>query len=380
MTPVSLGLTLLGLVALFWPLATLLFKRHVLNAQWLMMLALSLVALSFFLLGSMFNTFLTGEFLLLMLFFDVILISPAIIHMALTVLTQPNASTSKVRLLLLISLATIALMIVISIIGGADMYRLWTIRGAEGLAWNFIPGNWHYNIIVITNSYIFWTVFFFEAFFIFVTSIRQFIRFKRINAEYYTDDRFRNINLKGIYIASNVGLFIMTISQFVNLFSHENRHLFYFGYCLPLAVCLFYLGHSVYKINSSAESLQGRPRSRKDSALLVRQLEEYVEKGRAFLNPDISVFMLAEHFHTSEDDIIDAIHRYQGISFGEYIDGLRVQHAVSIILAEHPDTEDPDVLIHLAHQSGYLTADAFRNAFSRIMQTPVSDFSQAKFV
>lgn len=372
MTPISIGLTLLGLVSLFWPLATLLFKRHVLNAQWLMMLSMSMLAFTFFLLGTFFNTFLMGEYLLMILFFDVILVTPPIIHLALVVLTQPKSSSLSIRYFFLPALICIALMILSVIIGGTDMFRLWAARGLEGQSWMFFPGSWRYNLIVATHSYLFWGVFAFESLYILVTSIRQFGQFKRINSEYYTSDRFQNLNLKGIYIATNVGLVILSLGQFTNIFAPQNLLWFYLAYCLPLALIIFYIGRSVYRINIGAERLPVRSRSRKDPAFIVRQMEEYVEKEQAFLNPDLSVFMLAEHLHTSEDDIIDAIHRYHGVPFGDYIDALRIQHAASIIVAEHADVDDPDTLARMAHRSGFLTAEALQDAWNRNFHIPMN--------
>ena len=106
-------------------------------------------------------------------------------------------------------------------------------------------------------------------------------------------------------------------------------------------------------------------------ASLARQIEEYVEKHRAFLNPDLSVFLLAEHFHTSEDDIIDAIHFAQGIPFGDYIDALRVQYALSLLVANPQEKGNADALIQVAHQSGYLTFDALEKAWQRVMHSPI---------
>lgn len=375
MTPVSIGLNILGLVTLFWPLATLLFKRRVLNAQWLMMLAMSMLAFTFFLLGALFSTFLMGEYILMILFFVIILVTPPVIHIALTVLTQPQARPLSIRAFFLPSIICIALMILSVIIGGADMYLLWAARGLEGLTWMFFPNSWRYNLIVFVNFYLFWGVFIFEALFILITSIRQFVHFKRINAEYYTSDRFQNLNLKGIYIAANMGILILSTGQFTRVFEPRYIFWFYFTYCLPLAILLFYIGRSVYMINNGAEQLPTRSRSRKDSSYLIRQLEEYVEKEQAFLNPDLSVFMLAEHLHTSEDDVIDTIYRYHGIPFGDYIDALRVQHAVSIIVAEHADVDDPDTLVRLAHRSGFLTVEALQDAWNRNFHIPINQSS-----
>ena len=322
MTPISLGLTLIGLVALIWPIATLLFKRNVLNAQWLMMLSLIMMAFSFILLGCLFNNFLKGEYLIQMLFFDVIIITPPIIHIALAVLTQPHTFSISVRVFFLPAILCIALMILSVAIGGHDMYLLWASRGLEGMSGVFFPNSWRYNLIVAVHFYLFWSLFLFEFLYVFIVGIRQYLRFKRINNEYYTSERFRNLNLKGIFLAANIGMFIMFLSLVTKPFTPDRTLLFFFTYCLPLAVVAFYIGRSIYIINNSAERMPLRARSRRDPAALARQIDEYVEKQQSFLNPDLSVFLLAEHFRTSEDDIIDAIHYSQGIPFGDYIDAL----------------------------------------------------------
>lgn len=378
MTPVSFGLILLGLITFIWPLATLLCKRDVLNAQWLIMLAMTLLGISFILLGCMFNTFLQGEYILLMLFLDVTLVSPPVIHIALTVLTHRETPGLSVRALFLPSILCILAMIASSMIGGADMYRLWTLRGAQGLPWQFIPGNWHYNLIVVANTYLYWAVFSFEFLFILVNGTRQFIHFKRINDEYYTADRFRGLNLKRIYLMANAGIIVLVISQFTQPFLPGRHYIFYLTYFAPLSVLLFDIGRSVYMINNSAERFHGvRPRDRHDLAGLAHQIEDYVEQQRAFLNPHLSVFLLAEQLHTSEDDIIDAIHFSQGVPFGEYIDALRIQYAASAISGGSLDMSNPDTLLHLAYQSGYLTTDDFEQAWLRILHVP---FSRSKLV
>ena len=361
----------MGLVAFFWPMATLLCKRNVLNAQWLMMLAMSMTAITFILLGCLFNTFLAGEYLLLILFLDVIIITPPIIYIAITVLTQQKSSKLTIRLLFLPSLLTIGLMILSVVIGGPDMYRLWAARGLEGLSGVFFPNSWRYNLIVFANFYVYWTVFTVEALFIFIGGIRKYYHFKRFNSEYYTSDRFHNLNLKKLFVAANLGLFFLALSQFTNCFQPGKEFLFYFTYCLPMAILLFYVGRSVYMINNGAERLPSLARSRRDPVAIARLLEEYIEKDKPYINPNLSVFLLAEQLHTSEDDIIDAIHYSQGQTFGEYVDSLRIQYAVTIILAEHSDLKDPEVLVRIAHRSGYFTVEAFEKAWDTVTHAPI---------
>lgn len=375
MTPVSLGITVVGLVTLFWPLATLLVKRNVLNAQWLMMLALSMLGFTFILLGCQFNTFLQGEYLIQILFLDLILVTPPIIHIALTVLTQPQGARLSVRVFFIPSLLCIALMILSVLIGGHDMYLLWASRGLQGLSGAFYPNSWRYNVIVAVNFYLFWAVFIFECLFIFVVSIRQFLRFKRFNFEYYTSERFHNLNLKRLYLAANIGLIFMVLSQFTKVFEDGKLVLFIFSYCLPLSAISFYIGRSIYMINNVAESMTRHSFSRRDPGTLAPPLVEYIEKEQAFLNPDLSVFLLAEHFRTSEDDIIDAIHLSQGLPFADYIDGLRIQHALTLMMANPPKKDSPDNLIQVAHQSGYLSLDAFQKAWQNVMHAPLEKSS-----
>lgn len=371
MTPVSTGLTILGLIGISWPLATLLFKRHVLNAQWVSMLALSLISFSFILLGCRFNRFLMSDHLLYIIFLDVILINPPIIYLALSVLTQKQSSRLSLRILFLPSLITIALTIASVIIGGPDIYLQWLDRGMMGLSGSFYPNSWRYNLIVFANFYLFWAVFSFEAIFIFFACIRKYLQFQRSNSEYFTTDRFQNLNLKGLFIATNLCLGLTTFGPLINVFDPDNMFLFYLVYCLPLAVCLFYIGRSIYNINSGAEKLPSdniRAVTHNDYSLLGHQIEEYVEKERAYLNPDISVFIIAEHLHTSEDDVIDTIHQQQGTSFGNYIDGLRIELATKELI-DNPSLQidDPEVIEQLAHKCGYLNGTDFQRAFTSVM-------------
>ena len=111
---------------------------------------------------------------------------------------------------------------------------------------------------------------------------------------------------------------------------------------------------------------------------LGRDLTDYVTDSKAFLNPDLSVYLLADHFRVSEDEIIDAVHRTHGITFSEYIDTLRIEHAISLMneQGDHYHTDDPDDMTRLAHQCGYLERSRFESSFQKIMQTSLKDYRQ----
>ena len=378
MTTISISLTFLGLVALFWPLATLLFKRQVLDAQWLMMLAMSMLGMSFILLGCLFNTFLKDDYLLLMLYLIDLILTPPVIHIARRVLTHERQSLSS-RAIFIPSLLYVVVMIFSVVVAGVDVYQLWASRGLEGLTGVFYPNSWRYNLIVAVHFYLFWTLFTVEVLFIFINSIRQFVHLKRVNSEYYTSDRFHNINLKGIFWAVNIGTIILFASFFTNPFAEDHTVAFHMIFIVPLSVIILYIGRNIFMINNGAERLHSNISKRKNPALQGRLLEDFVEKEKAFLNPDISVFLLAEHLHTSEDDIIDLIHRRQGTSFGGYIDNLRIEYATHLIVnGRQLSLNDADDMNRFAHECGYLSVVDLQRSFQSVMQTSLANWYEAR--
>jgi AraC-like DNA-binding protein len=87
------------------------------------------------------------------------------------------------------------------------------------------------------------------------------------------------------------------------------------------------------------------------------------------------VFLLADHFAVSQDEIVDAIHQLHGASFGDYIDSLRVAHAVRLIsLHDNSLVDDHDSMLQLAHQCGYLDIDALKRAFRNNMDMDIADW------
>ena len=95
MTPISLIYFLLGLSSLYWPFVTLLFKRRVFGAQWLIMAALLAMSLSVIIYSTFFNTFLKGEFLLVIIFMVLSMFTPPLILAAVTTLTETGEKRPK---------------------------------------------------------------------------------------------------------------------------------------------------------------------------------------------------------------------------------------------------------------------------------------------
>lgn len=386
MTPIALIYFLLGLSALYWPFVTLFFKRRVLGAQWLIMSALMAMGLSVILYSTFFNSFLKGEYLLVVMFMVLSMFTPPLILAAVTNLTDTGEKRplmARPNVLVIPAVVVVILMSASIIIGGSDMYRLWIQRGAEGIAHHFYAGSWRYNLIVVVHYYLYWLLIVAETTFVGTYSVIRINRFSRLLDEYYSVNRIHRADLLGTYLFVALNCFFVVFSYIMYPFNSPRPVVgTAFGAALQ-AVVMFFIGYYAFRTPIGVEMLNEKKqrlmeRSRRDLTFLGRNLTEYVTDNKAFLNPDLSVFLLADHFRVSEDEIIDAVHRMHGTSFAEYIDSLRIEHAITLLNEKESNyrLDDPDDLSRLAHQCGYLDRATFERSFLKITQTTVKNYFQ----
>ena len=384
MTPIALIYFLLGLSALYWPFVTLFFKRRVLGAQWLIMSALMSMGLSVIIYSTFFNSFLKGEYILVIMFMVLSMFTPSLIQAAVTELTDAGENRpllSRLNVLVIPAVVVVVLMSASVIIGGADMYRLWIQRGSEGIAHHFFAHSWRYNLIVVVHFYLYWFLIVAETTFVGVYSIIRITRFSRLLDEYYTVNRVHRSDLMGTYLFVALNCFFVVLSYVMYPFNSP-RPIFSIAFGTAMqAVIMFFIGYFAFRTPVGVEVLNEnkkrlREQSRRDLTHLGRNLSEYITDTKAFLDHDLSVFLLADHFRVSEDEIIDAVHSTQGTSFSDYIDTLRIEHAIKLLGEEDETyhTDNPDDMSRLAHKCGYLECAKFESAFQKIMQTSVKDY------
>ena len=305
--------------------------------------------------------------------------TPPLIQAAVSDLTDAGEKRpllARPNVLVIPAVVVVALMSVSVIIGGDDMYRLWIQRGSEGIAHRFFADSWRYNLIVSVHYYLYWILIVAETTFVGVYSIIRINRFSRLLDEYYTANRVHRSDLLGTYLFVALNCFCVVFSYVMYPFNTPRSVVGTAIGAIVQAVIMFFIGYFAFRTPVGVEVLNENKKrltehSRRDLTHLGRQLSEYVEGSKAYLNPDISVFLLADHFRVSEDDIIDAIHRQHGYSFANYIDSLRIEHADRLLDEQknlfHPD--DPEDMSRLAHQCGYLNADNLRHAWISVTQT-----------
>ena len=379
MTPIALIYFLLGLSALYWPFVTLFFKRRVLGAQWLIMSALMSMGLSVILYSTFFNSFLKGEYLLVLMFMILSMFTPPLIHAAVTNLTgreEKRPLLARTNLLIIPAVVIVILMSASVAIGGDDMYRLWIQRGSEGIANRFFDNSWRYNIIVSVHFYLYWIFLVAETTFVGAYSIICINRFSRQLDEYYTANGVHRADLLGTYLFVALNCFFVVFSYIMYPFNTPRPVVGTAFGCILQAVVMFFIGYFAFRTPVGVEVLNKnkkrlRERSRRDLTYLGRQLTEYVEDNKAYLNPDLSVFLLADHLRVSEDDIIDAVHKQHGTTFSKYIDSLRIEYADRLLNEQKSlyHFDEPDDMTRLAHQCGYFNADKLRHAWFSVTQT-----------
>ena len=378
MTPLSIIYLLVGLVTLFWPLALLFFRRKVLDAQWLLMVALMFFGLSAIVYSSFFNNFLKGEYLLVVIYMVLSLSVLPIVHAAMAVFTSLKGATYSSRVLVIPSLITVLLMGISVAIGGADMYRLWIERGTDSFAGHFFAGSWRYNLIVAVHYYLYWIVLVGEAIYVAVYVVIALRRFGRTLNEFYATGLHDIGNIRAIYWTVGINCLCVLAHYIFYPFNSPRPVDIVLAICLVQAADLFMLGWYFYHLNFGAEKLGEKMRSnrygRGNLAELGRNIIQYVEREKAYLDPDLSVFTISERYKVSQDDVVDAIHRLHGTSFGEYIDSLRVEHALELLATEEYHPDDVDEMSRLAHTCGWIDVDVFRRSFAKTVQMSVEEW------
>lgn len=377
MTPVALTYFLLGLSALLWPVALLLLRRYVLDAQWMIAAAMALLGTSLILYSTLFNHFLNAEYILVVLYMVTALATPPTTLLAVHALTRTEGLGRMIRLVFIPTLLT-ALALALSVAaGGADMYRAWIDSGVRGQSHIFFEGRLRYNIIVFVHFYLFSVILALQTLAMALYTALQFRRYLRILREYLPSDRHRTL-VSHSYLISILLLAILFSASLILFPLNTPRMLLpVILLAIPQALAIALLGFNTYNLHHGAEILGRRisqtstsPRLRRDPVSLDRAIALHLQQG-AYLDPHLSVFTLAEHFHVSQDQIVDSVHRLHGAPFADFVDSHRIDHLLHLLDTHSapPDATGYQLTL-LAHQCGFPDAQSLLSAWRHIMRTP----------
>ena len=373
MTPLSHIFFAEGLIALLWPLLLLVGKPRVLGMQWIFAAAMSLMGISIILLGCRYNAFLCNEYLLSLLYALFALFTPPVATIAVRYMTLATGQARRNRAAFLPALLMAALMFLTIAIVGIDAYRRWLSLGGYSRLLPLAGADAPTRLLTVVHSWCFMAVMLVQYAVLAVTSVRCHRSYQRLVTTYFTRDRHHVSSLHTLNLLV-AGLIVLTAVHIA--FSPDALHL-WLNAVLSLAesILICAIGWHVYTFTFGAEKLAPyiRRTPLRGNPQAVRQaLADLVERQQGFLDPDLSVFTLAERLKVSQDDVIDAVQQIHGTSFAGYIDSLRVGHALRILMQPQPfATDDPDALAQLAHRCGYLSPHIFLKAFESVVHMPL---------
>ena len=373
MTTTSLLYLIVGLALLIWPLATLFFKRRVLDAQWLQMMALTLAGLAIIVYSCLFNSFLNDEYLLVLMWMILALVAPPMSGIAIAAMTRQSGVSRKVRGHFIVAIIMTVLLLATELIAGKPIYMLWIQHGSEGSAHLFYPSSLRYNLIVAVHHYMFNVVLVGELLFTAVYALVRIRSLHRLLGEYYTSSSTRTAVINTSYICIFVLSLMVAMTVAAYPLNAERPLPFVAVTCSLSLLAGLVHGGLCYFSNYGVERFsRGHSigRAGGDPSRIGRTMCEYIEK-EGFRNPDLTVFDLASRFRLSQDDVVDIIHRLHGMTFSRYVDSLRVELANNIIMTENPALDDNEALSRLAHRCGFSTGEDLRHAMQNVLNVKI---------
>ena len=364
------GLTLLGFVV-----ALLLVRRRVMATQWVIAASMFLYAVSALLKSCLYNNFLQGEYFLGVLYECFSLLVMPVLTVGTWLLVRTDGAPSMARKTLLPALAAMALIVADVALVGDDAYQAWLIRGPLS-QWH--PDAAHPSLAIVC-FWLYWAVLLTYVVLYLRHTVRWLHDFRRRMDRLYADSQFPASRLRALLVVAALAASLLVVRDALPLVAWPSEHLV-FALTLLQNLLMAAVGHLVYNLSYGAERLphpvQPMPRrSQRDMAAFGAQLSRHIEQEQAYLDPDLSVFMLAKQYGVSEDDVVDALHMLHGTDFATYIDKLRIEHLTRLLLSEPtPSLDDPDQLDRLAHRCGYLGSAPMLRAFEHIMQQPLDQW------
>lgn len=150
---------------------------------------------------------------------------------------------------------------------------------------------------------------------------------------------------------------------------------------LLFSVLLFSLGYVGYRQKFSILDVE-QDESQTDAVLaesggdaeaseLLQRIRQLVENEQFYLKPDLKIVDLVVKLRSNRSYVYNAINREMGMSFSDYINGLRVQHACRLMQADHSL-----LMQHVAEQSGFMSMASFYRNFKTVMGLGPKEYLQ----
>ena len=187
--------------------------------------------------------------------------------------------------------------------------------------------------------------------------------------------------LKATMIALLVGVLLWITLVFAYMFVPGEFN--FYPLWITMATLIYWLGHiGIYKYGIIQERMQIRKRKLKEPSKkqlanknkIIEKLENFLVHERQFLDAGLTLERTAKALEISQGHLSKLINQELGMSFKDYVNGLRVEEAKRYLL---DDSFSNYTLLAIGLEAGFNSKSAFNSSFKKIAGLTPSQFIEA---
>lgn len=389
-----------GLVIMVWPIIFVLFFKKVRPVQWLYSVAAIEIGVTIILYSCMFNTTLRDEYLLVLMYCILALFAPSIFYLFVNKLTNPEGASSKVRRVFLVPIFFSLVVVVSAVVAGRHYYRQYLDRVIYNSD-NTLIGVMEYDQLVIVGRYVFLLVLVAEVVWLVWTTIRKLLRYYTVLDDYMAANgrnRLINTNRIVLILLGVAVLYCVTVLAIYPINELQNIGLG-ISVCVINCIVSLLLGFVVSAASLTAEEMNGmidltdrragnvRWLGPKEQLAYYRELSnqmvEVVEHQKGYLDRRLSFEDMCNKLGADQLDMAEAIRLIHGSNFLEYVNSLRIDRAIAMILVQSEDDDalmlrykvlHTDFLKSIVLDCGFENEDHFKKVFRSQMGQSLLDW------
>ena len=163
----------------------------------------------------------------------------------------------------------------------------------------------------------------------------------------------------------------------------DEENFYFYPVWIIVAIITYWLGHiGMYKygINEQRKKIRKTAQDRYSISEVLTQkndhitaLKQFLEGDRNFLNPNMSLDMIADELNLSQGHLSKLINTELGLSFKDYLNSLRIEEAKRYL----KDSEFSNyTLAAIGLEAGFNSKSAFNASFKKITGLTPSQFKQ----
>jgi AraC-like DNA-binding protein len=109
---------------------------------------------------------------------------------------------------------------------------------------------------------------------------------------------------------------------------------------------------------------------------LLDKLDHALETQKRYLDPNLTLGILAKELHTNREYLSRTINLFFGLSYTDYINGYRIKTALELLESIANGTTKSKTMLKIANASGFKSTSTFNPAFKKVMGGTPSEYKK----